>query len=1308
MDGSSSTNPDSEPGACLSTTGVTDTNSSTREPALNMGISVSPTSINSCSGSATFTVDISNNGATDAGAVDLVITLPPGMTYQPGSSSITCPGGWGGTADPVVSGNQLIYYDLADAANNLCDTIPAHQSAQLVFSVSADCFVTSDMGFTLYFYDCCNDTQYNISTTEQITALYPQLTITKEPSTVALDCSDPTDTVTWTITVSNNGTGDADWVRIEDTLGDSLVHDSGGTQLGGDPQRWGWEFGPLNSGDSKTFQITAHATSPPNCNASHTTNTVEATWGCGSFDGDPNTTGEYSCQSGITSSDTALVQLPDLRIGGGSRGEFTCSSDGNTSARIRIRVRNDGDAPVDKDFKITVSDNHGWSTMGYYSADFGGSLPIPAHSVRTVYVDWPLDCMVCDSTIEIKVDSDDEVCECNEGNNTRTINYHTPSYNLKVNSITPTCSSDGNTLVQVVIENDGCNDASNFVVHLEDNLGHNQDITISSLAAGASTTVNFTNWPTSCSPASVRFTATVDYNDDICECDGTDNTINYDYTNTSPDLVVDSVSPSTTCNNDGTISGEIQIQISNQGNGPITDDFRISVSDGQGWSDEKWYHADLGGPLPLAVGASQTVTFNWSRDFTSAPYTCDFNITATVDSQQEVCECASGNNTATASYHLPYPDLHIQSMGTSCASDENLQLQLTVSNDGCEALSEDFNIEISDNMGHHQTYTFTSLGGTLPLQPGVPQTLIVNQWPYDCSSQSIDFTVVLDPNAQICELSSSNNTLNWTYNLDEPDLQIGDISYNCNADASLDFNLSVLNAGYGDASGVVLNVYDEHNTLIYTQTLNVPRNSTVNVNFTSPPYSECDSHNFRFVLDEGDSVCECNGGNNEKQVNTVCGGGLITEKTASRERLNACQDVEFLLRVENVGFLNAYHIKITDELPPGFTYVRNSTVATWPGGSYTNDPVISGRTLSWDIGALLHGGVPRGEELQLRYRARAASCITRGRVFTNTFKVEADDGSGTPFDTSGCDPDDNDPDDSSSVNIRLLCPALSVDRVCPEASIVTLKDKVEYILNITNNGDNASELTNIEVEEDLPPGWSLWNYISVGASPEEGPSQGAQGVLIWRYGKFKLRPGETLQLRIILKPSSDACGKTLADTLRVSATDDCGRASYSQEANQCGVKLVCGAPVLELRKKCPRAQIPGGIYDFELEIRNSGDGKAENVSVEDTLPDHFQYVKNSSLLDNSRIPDPEVSGQRLTWRIGDLSQGESHILRYSAIAPVDTDPGRYCNNAQARGWAQDGTGINSPQESCCTVLRREVGECCLHIEEKPYGITHLP
>jgi len=141
------------------------------------------------------------------------------------------------------------------------------------------------------------------------------------------------------------------------------------------------------------------------------------------------------------------------------------------------------------------------------------------------------------------------------------------------------------------------------------------------------------------------------------------------------DLQAVSVVPATSCSSDGSITGTMVVTVANAGGNAINSDFRILVDDGQGWTSELLYNADLGGTLPIAAGGNATVSIPWTRGFTATPYVCNFAaISVTVDSQHAICECTNGNNSNTASYSLSYPDLRVNSVtpAFTCIGDGNL------------------------------------------------------------------------------------------------------------------------------------------------------------------------------------------------------------------------------------------------------------------------------------------------------------------------------------------------------------------------------------------------------------------------------------------------------------------------------------------------------------------------------------------------------------------------------------------------------------------------------------------------------------
>ena len=90
-DGSSATKPGVDPpdnNLCLGSIAVSAVRTETRQPTVGfMSIALNPVSIHSCNDNTEMTLTIANTGGDRAGNVDLVVTLPAGLSYNAGSSA---------------------------------------------------------------------------------------------------------------------------------------------------------------------------------------------------------------------------------------------------------------------------------------------------------------------------------------------------------------------------------------------------------------------------------------------------------------------------------------------------------------------------------------------------------------------------------------------------------------------------------------------------------------------------------------------------------------------------------------------------------------------------------------------------------------------------------------------------------------------------------------------------------------------------------------------------------------------------------------------------------------------------------------------------------------------------------------------------------------------------------------------------------------------------------------------------------------------------------------------------------------------
>ncbi|MCK4760807.1 MAG: DUF11 domain-containing protein [Candidatus Aminicenantes bacterium] len=966
-DGSSSTKPGVDPPdntLCLGVTGTGDTDTPTREPTVGFfNIALNPASIDSCSDSAQLTVTIQNTGPTAAENLDLVITLPTGISYNGGSSNIDCGAGSAPAADPAIAGSQLIYRDITDnadgKANNLCDTLAAGNTMTLVFSITSSCFVTAQMDFDLYYYDCCEDTQYSTSDSQAITAQFPNLSITKTPLNAQVDCSA---NQTWNITVTNSGTGNAQVVRIEDTLGDWIDYVSSDTSpasgtpataMGG--QVYGWEITNLAGSTSRSFTITGQLNPDApqsDCTALLRQNNVRAIWGCGvagdAVDNDP-TSIIYDCTDGTwANAAAAQLQMPDLVVTA-INPTIACTADGSVPGSLTVSVQNQGDGNTVNNFTVQITDGLGWTGTGTYSAN------IAAGGTATVTIDttgWAPDCQPCATPYVFNVtdvDFGDAVCECNEGNNAfGPFNYITPIPDLIVSDIdfTPVgCSGDNiSGSVSVIVTNNGCAAANNFPVSLTtDGCLSFVNQTVVTLAAGASTIVSFPitgSWA-DCTVEDCRFTADADPTDAVCECDGANNDRVETYSTTLPDLIVTDIDFSNiTCAFDS-IGGFVSVTVQNQGFGSAVG-FQVSLD-----TDGCLSFANQSVLVPVGSGASTTVNFPVTPPWGNC-VDCDCDFTAAVDAGNVICECDGSNNQRTETYTQALPDLRVNSVTPSatCVSDGTLtgSVMVNVENIGCGNANNAVVRLIS-------TCGTVFVDRTVNLTSGSSANLTFNYTP-DCAGCTCIFIALIDPDGLICECAGTNNVVaSAAYTLSIPDItvQSDTLSISCSgsSQATVTGTVNLANPGCGllfnatvpmrftlyDNPGCAGNVIDQW-TQNFTAATIFPGGGTQA--FTITPQivvSDLVANStgclvsIRVEADYSAAICECDGTNN-----TYCADNKavdIPDIEVNNDTLSAACLADGQVTVSGAVTLtnNGCGSNLTNTVPMRFTLYDNTGCA---------------------------------------------------------------------------------------------------------------------------------------------------------------------------------------------------------------------------------------------------------------------------------------------------------------------------------------------------------------------------------------------
>jgi len=1041
-DGSSATTPD-----CLSTAYASASATATRAVTVSATAALSPAAIGACEAGTTFTLTLTNTSTSaPAYSPDAKVTLPAGLSYRVGTTEINCGSGFVAAAGPVQAGQVLTWYNTSTtgSGNDLCASIPASGSIAVRFQVDGACYrTTASASIDLYYYDCCGGTQYHPTSTASLTAATPTLSVTMTPSTATLDCANPSNTVTWTITVQNTGTATAGFVRIINTLGTDLVRVSGGTQIGANPLVWGWEIGPLAPSGSQSVQLVARLAAPPNdCTVARRTSTAVSSWGCtlSALDGDPNTTAEYSCtSSGGSVTRTATVLVPDLSISSSDLSpQFTCASDGISNGRMLLTVRNAGTAAISTDFAITFSESTtGWSGGSTFTS-LGGTLPLAAGANQVLTLTgWPIACSSCSYQFTATLDTGGVLCECRESNNTATLNYTPTSPDLVVASSTlaPSCAGDGQVRIQgnVTLRNQGCGSSPlttsvpmRFTVYAGASCSGTvldqwtQTFTGVNIAAGGGTQVfpiaARTTAYNACSPCEVSILVEADYSNAICECSGANNTFCATALPIAfPDLVVSGMDfAGLTCASDA-MAGYVAVTVTNQGCGAAgVFNVNLATNGCLTFSNQR--------VTGLAAGASAVVQFPVTTSWANCG-TCNCTFTATVDTASEVCECRGDNNTSSLSVTSTLPDLTISSVTASAPSPCVAgSAQVTVRNSGCGVAPAGVVVGLSGAVtGHAST--------TQALAAGETETITV---PFDatlpCGNYSI--TATADPANLVCECSGANNTASASFSVVSPDVTVTNALASCNLDDTFTLTATVRNLGGQAASGVSIRVYAD-GALVHSETQTIASGATYSLSYITPPLLCATAHTLRVVVDEANVICECSELNNEetiaaalcpcpalstqKSITNVWRGGASIWPTATVETGDV---IEYEATIVNHGAAIAFHVDLSDTLPAGLVYHvaapgHSGQYTLSGGGSGTFVVPVGGATLATAI----HATLASGQSMALRYCALATSSLEQGDILTNVVVGDGQEGNGTEIPTG-----------SASATVGANRPGLSVDK----------------------------------------------------------------------------------------------------------------------------------------------------------------------------------------------------------------------------------------------------------------------------------------
>jgi uncharacterized repeat protein (TIGR01451 family) len=334
---------------------------------------------------------------------------------------------------------------------------------------------------------------------------------------------------------------------------------------------------------------------------------------------------------------------------------------------------------------------------------------------------------------------------------------------------------------------------------------------------------------------------------------------------------------------------------------------------------------------------------------------------------------------------------------------------------------------------------------------------------------------------------------------------------------------------------------------------------------------------------------------------------LLLTKFVNDPTPNVGDTVNFTINLTNNGPSSATNVMVTDPLPAGLTFVS----ATPSVGSY------DALTGIWTVGTIASGT----QTLQIM------ATVVSPTAETNTATATARE-----FDP---DPGNN----SASATVTPQQADLQVQKTVDQSQ-PSVGDVITYDIKVKNAGPD--DATAVQLTDSLPSGLAF-----VSATPTLGSYDPVTG--LWDLGILANNVVADLQIQARVVSS-----QAQTNTAAVSHADQFDPDTANNSASATIGPL--DADIALMKQVNPTSAFVGTDVTYTFVLHNSGPGVAANTTVTDPFPAGVTFV--------SAAPPTQGSFDSTTgvWTVGDLANGATALLQVVALV---NQAGPITNNATA-------------------------------------------
>lgn len=346
-------------------------------------------------------------------------------------------------------------------------------------------------------------------------------------------------------------------------------------------------------------------------------------------------------------------------------------------------------------------------------------------------------------------------------------------------------------------------------------------------------------------------------------------------------------------------------------------------------------------------------------------------------------------------------------------------------------------------------------------------------------------------------------------------------------------------------------------------------------------------------------------------------------------------EVYITIEARNQTHTDFENIIIRDPLSAVLQYIEDDAAV---------DVQRSGSELRW-----LFPRLERGEAISFKIKARVPADAAPGVITNIAYLTHQSLGLGKEFASN-----------TASLTVQTVHVTLKKQVV---QTTVAPGGEVKYLLTLTNNstvllgGINVTDYLQADLE-------FLSQTAGNGLSFDR-----SGGELRWTG---HLDPGASASIIIKARVKHNVFnGTRIENTAKVEAD----HLKEAVESNRV-VTTVTSEPVssgkvsFSKRAEVPQADV-GRVVRFRLTLANRSNATLVAPQIEDYLPQGFQYVADSTLLNNQTFSDPQGK-RRLIWQLPDIRANETFVIRYQVVIGADARRGRNVNRAILRATDTSG------------------------------------